>query len=210
MNTSYKQTFNTNGVIFIPNMIENFEQYQSIVQKQSGMVSYSKQQNQYLLDEKEPEVEGSFSRNYFPHYQELYYNVKKRIEKILEMRLYTTYYFDRFYFAGQKLNAHTDDPEREITVSIQISTNKKEPWDLWFTNYMGKDEKFSMSNGDACIYNGCRILHWRLPLETRYNKYQRWYRKMRKLDDDTYHHQLCFHYVNADGPFMEHAFNLRF
>lgn len=204
-----KETFNKNGFVLVPNMVQNVQQYRSCVPKQTGLVVYDKQTGDYLYDDVEPQVPGSFARTSFPQYQQLYYEIKKKVEDILDMKLYPTYYFDRFYFAGQELKRHTDRPACEISVSLQISTNKKEPWDLWFTNYSGKNVNISMSDGDGCIYKGTDLPHWRLPLETRYNKYQQWYRKIRKVDDDTYHHQLFLHYVDANGPFVQYAYDCR-
>ena len=51
------------------------------------------------------------------------------------------------------------------------------------------------------------IEHWRNKLESRYNKYQRYFRKLTKKGDDTYHHQIFFHYVSAQGENVHHAFD---
>lgn len=204
-----KETFNKAGFVLVPNMIENVQQYRSCVPKQTGLVVYDRVTGEYLYDVEEPQVPGSFARTSFPQYQQLYYEIKKKVEDILELKLYPTYYFDRFYFAGQELKRHTDRPACEISVSLQINTNAKEPWDLWFTNYSGKNGSVSMNNGDACIYKGTDLPHWRLPLKTKYNKYQQWFRKIRKVDDDTYHHQLFLHYVDANGPFLQYAYDSR-
>ena len=65
------------------------------------------------------------------------------------------------------------------------------------------DERFvNMKNGDAVIYKGCEREHWRYPLESKYNRLQRVFKK-----DDTYHHQIFFHYVNANGPYLPFAFD---
>lgn len=204
-----KEIFNNTGFVLVPNMVENVQQYRSCVPKQTGLVVYDKITGEYLYDDAEPQVPGSFSRTNFPQYQQLYYEIKKKVENILNLKLYPTYYFDRFYFAGQSLDRHVDRPACEISVSLQIDSNTEEPWDLWFTNYSGKNVSVSMNNGDACIYKGTDLSHWRLPLKTRYNKYQQWYRKIRKVDDDTYHHQLFLHYVDANGPFLQFAYDSR-
>jgi acyl-CoA thioesterase len=62
-----------------------------------------------------------------------------------------------------------------------------------------------MKNGDAAVYKGCEREHWRDPLESKYNRMQRRIRKVRKMQDDTYHHQIFLHYVNSQGPFVHFA-----
>jgi hypothetical protein len=64
-----------------------------------------------------------------------------------------------------------------------------------------------MLDGDAAIYRGIERDHWREPLTSRYNERQLWWRKFRKLEDDTYHHQVFFHYVDAQGPHVHLAFD---
>ena len=60
-----------------------------------------------------------------------------------------------------------------------------------------------MNNGDGVVYKGCQREHWRGPLESKYNKIQRTIRRLTKKPDDTWHHQVFFHYVRADGPFVQ-------
>jgi hypothetical protein len=90
-------------------------------------------------------------------------------------------------------------------VTLQISTNGKEPWPIWFERPDGSETYVLMKNGDAVIYKGCEREHWRDPLQSRYGKWENKWRTIRKQEDDTYHHQIFLHYVNAQGPFVHHA-----
>jgi hypothetical protein len=48
--------------------------------------------------------------------------------------------------------------------------------------------------GDMVIYKGCEIDHWRDPLE---------------YDQDTWHLQGFFHYVDVNGPYAEFKYDKR-
>jgi hypothetical protein len=200
------QSFEKNGYLLVPGMIENPEMLFSPVPKERGQISYIKK-DKFVHTPEEPQVKGSISRYNFPQYKELHYLVKKEIEQILDIDLHPTYYFDRFYFTGQQLKRHSDRPSCEVSVTLQISTNKKEPWPIWFERPDESETFVNMKNGDAVIYKGCEREHWREPLESKYNKVQRTFMKLVKKEDDTYHHQIFLHYVNASGPYLNHAFD---
>jgi len=58
------------------------------------------------------------------------------------------------------------------------------------------EEKYVLLNdGDAVLYKGCERDHWREPLPSNNNLIKR----LMKKPDDTYHHQVFFHYVLANG-----------
>ena len=203
---SQKEFFKDYGYVYIPNMIANPEQIYCPVPLTRGTLNYGSV-DKFVHESVEKQVEGSLSRYNYPPFKKLHSLVKNEVENILDMRLYPTYYYDRFYFVNQKLERHTDRPACEISVTLQISTNKEEPWDIWFNTYKKENVNILMNNGDSCIYRGCDLPHWRHPLESKYNKFENFYRKLKKLDDDTYHHQVFFHYVNADGPCLQYAFD---
>ena len=58
----------------------------------------------------------------------------------------------------------------------------------------GESCSICLSPGDGVMYKGCERPHWRDPLPSRHvgNCYA-------ELPDDTYYHQVFFHYVLADG-----------
>ena len=49
--------------------------------------------------------------------------VKNKLEYLLQEKLYPTYYFDRFYFNGSKMDKHVDRASCEISVSVKYSQN---------------------------------------------------------------------------------------
>lgn len=203
-----KQFFKTHGYYFVPKIVKDPENLFCPVPPMRGQMVYfgnSLDKFQYIAEEQQ--VKGSLSRYNIPIYKDLHFLVKKEIEHILDMDLYPTYFYDRFYFEGQELVRHTDRPSCEISVTLQISTNLKNPWEIWFETYKGNQVNVSMNNGDACIYRGMDLPHWRNPMKSRYNKIEQMYRKIKKLEDDTYLHQIFLHYVDANGPCLQHAFD---
>ena len=172
----------------------------------SGSLKYNlRQEPQYDKDEKQ--VPGSFSVYNNPKYREIHRLVRRVVQNILEIDLHPTYFYERFYYAGQELKRHSDRPACEISVTLQISTNLKEPWDIWFQKPDGKEVSVKMNSGDAVIYKGCEREHWRLPMKSNYNKLENKFRTFRKKEDDTYLHQIFFHYVDAQGPFVHYAYD---
>ena len=82
------------------------------------------------------------------------------------------------------------------------------PWAIWFEKPDGEEVSVKMNSGDAVIYKGCEREHWRHPMKSNYNRLQRKWLKTRKKEDDTYLHQIFFHYVDAQGPFVHYAFDV--
>ena len=172
----------------------------------SGSLKYNlRQEPQY--DKDENQVPGSFSVYNNPKYREIHRLVRRVVQNILEIDLHPTYFYERFYYAGQELKRHSDRPACEISVTLQISTNLKEPWDIWFQKPDGKETSIKMKSGDAVIYKGCEREHWRFPMKSNYNILQNKINKLKKKEDDTYLHQIFFHYVLQDGMRTHHAFD---
>ena len=128
-----------------------------------------------VTDDKEIQVPGAYSRINYPAYNQLHRDAIPHLEKELSIKLNPTYHFDRFYYAGTELVPHKDWEACEISISLQIDTTLKEPWPFY-----ADGTPLYLNNGDAIIYKGCDIEHWREPM------------KGTKKD---YHHQLFLHYM---------------
>ena len=136
-------------------------------------------------------VSNCSSRYNYPKYKSLYYECKSKVEKIIGEKLYPTYYYDRFYFRGSDLKPHIDRPSCEISVSLNISTNLEYDWPLFFK--VGEDiHGIPTDSGDAIIYKGMNIEHWRQTLVG---------------SKKSYYHQVFFHFVRADGHYLEYAYD---
>ena len=201
-NMTKNEFFEKNGYLPLPGLIADPENLFCPPPVDENGNRITGQMN-YVPDEKQ--VQGSLARYNVPMYKELHYLVRKEIEKRLGIDLLPTYFYDRFYYVGQQLFRHSDRPACEVSVTLQISTNSENPWPIWFNRPDGSDGYVVMKNGDAAVYKGCEREHWRDPLESKYNRMQRRLRKVRKMEDDTYHHQIFLHYVNSQGPFVHFA-----
>jgi len=209
-NMTKNEFFEKNGYLSVPGLVQFPERIfcppptTEDGSRLTGRLNYIRK-DKYQYFDKEKQVNGSLSRYNYPEYKQLFYLVRKQVEKRLGIDLLPTYFYERFYYAGQHLPRHCDRPACEISVTLQISTNSKKPWPIWFECPDGSEPYVAMKNGDACIYKGCEREHWRDSLESKYNNIEKFWRKRRGLEDDTYHHQIFLHYVNAQGPFVHFA-----
>lgn len=203
------ESFEKDGYLYLPNLVEDIDAYyEKYPQKPDGtgargMVKFHpKRPDKFQYVEVDDQAPNSFCRYYAPIYKTLHYQIRKRLEEVLDIDLLPTYYYDRFYYAGQDLKRHYDRPACEVSVTLQIDTNSNKPWPIGFETPDLRETLINMNNGDGVVYKGCQREHWRGPLESKYNKVQRTIRRLTKKPDDTWHHQVFFHYVRADGPFV--------
>ena len=190
-----REVFDQNGYLYVPNAVDFKSLYCSPpVDKEGQRITgierhFLRQKTEF--NSVEPQVKGSLERYNHPLYKRIHYSLMKKIEGILSMDLLPTYYFDRFYYEGQKLDRHSDRPSCEISATVQISTNRDEAWPIWFQRPDQTENSVSMKNGDMVLYRGCEREHWREPL----------------TGENSYHHQIFFHYVNAQGPYVHYAYD---
>ena len=101
------------------------------------------------------------------------------MEKETNLKLHPTYSFWRMYTKFADLKKHTDRQSCEVSVTAMIGSDGT-PWPI----FLG-ESKIELNKGDAVIYLGCEIPHWREEF----------------LGD--WHAQVFFHYVDANGPNKE-------
>lgn len=207
---SSNPAFDERGYLLIPKLITGIEFLKQDPPKERGLYNYDrKRPDKFTHSPEEGQVTGSLARYNVPCFRELHDGIKPIIETVLGMELYPTYFYDRFYFVGQQLKRHRDRPACEVSVTLQISSNrpKDDPWPIWFQKPNGEEVAALLADGDAVIYKGCENDHWRDPLPSKYNKIERGWRKVNRLKDDTYHHQVFLHYVDANGPNSHRAYD---
>ena len=212
MEVSNLQKLNNDGYLYAPKIIMDPKNLYFPPPKdennnnKTGALVYEGDEPKFIEDIDELDVPTSYSRYRYPSYHQVHKLIGKAIENILQIDLFPTYYYERCYWKGSVLARHTDRPACEISISIQVSSNTK-PWPIFFKKPNGEESSVTMNDGDGVIYKGIEIEHWRNRLDSKYNRFQRYIKKLRKIDDDTYHHQVFFHYVKAQGNYVHHAYD---
>jgi hypothetical protein len=190
--------FDRYGYMIISNICDPRELFDDIP-KQRGQYSYYGSLDKFSHCPEEMQVNGSTSRYNYPKYKRVHSEIRLILEDILGEKLYNTYYYDRFYSSGQRLYRHSDRDACEISISVQISTNAITSWPFCIETPSGEERFCNIENGWGILYKGCEREHWREPLKSRHGKIKKFLNKITKNEDDTYHHQVFFHYVRADG-----------
>ena len=198
-----------NGYFVVKNLWNPEDLYYPVPEERGLFNWWGKKIDQFTHQPAEMQVEGSLARYWYPQYREIHSGIRAKLEKVIGRNLYNTYYYDRFYFAGQELSRHTDRDACEISVTIHISTNMSTPWPIWIKTpdvysdkskteilFSGKNHSIILESGDGMIYKGCERPHWRDPMPIEYKR--TWYGK-RVKKNGLYYHQIFFHYVLQDG-----------
>ncbi len=131
------------------------------------------------------QVPGSLRRYAAPGFEALLDLCTSPLSTLAGRRLLPTYSFVRYYFRGQELSAHRDRPECEHSVTLHLASSEPGAWPIWIRQGNDEPAEVLLHPGDAVLYRGNDVLHWRDPLE------MDWYL------------QVFLHYVDADGPFTD-------
>jgi hypothetical protein len=199
--------FDRDNYFFIQNIWDPEDLICNEIPTDKGLITYHGSLESFNYDPNGEQVCGSSERYNHPKFKQIHAAIGKKIEKIIGKDLLPTYFFDRFYFVGQELTVHADRPACEISVSVHINSNLNQPWMFEIETPYDENHAIDCAPGDGVIYRGCDAKHWRKPLPSRYNKFQRFIRKLQKKKDDTYYHQIFFHYVLANGHRSHFAYD---
>ena len=187
--------FEENGYVIIKNLYDP-DKLQCSPPEIPGLYKWiGKNVDEFIYNETESQVDGSIARYWHPHYRQAHTDIRKIIEMAIERKLYNTYYYDRFYFTGQELWRHLDRPPCEISVSVHVRTNLKQPWPIFIRKQNGENVSIKLESGDGLLYKGCERPHWRekMPEEPEI--------------ENLYYHNIFFHYVLQDGTRAHYAFD---
>lgn len=139
-----------------------------------------REQNQQISDQFCPSSVSFYGR--LSHLRD---QIREKYEQVVEKPLYYTYDYGRIYPHGEVVVPHTDRPACEYSVSVNLR-NLTEPWEFWCRDpATGQDHSFRLLPGDAILYKGMEVVHWRQP----------------NPHDSVY--QAFFHYVI--DPLSEHS-----
>lgn len=198
MTETPRDYFLKNGYLILKNVYDPKKLYDP-VPEQRGQINYYGSLEKFSHVPVESQVEGSLARYSHPKYREIHSQIRLILQDILSEELYNTYYYDRFYFKGQELTRHRDRDACEVSISVQISSNSSKPWPFCLQTLDGREVSVNLENGDGLVYMGCNVDHWRDPLKSRFSRFNRFLNRLVFKSDDTYHHQIFFHYVRANG-----------
>jgi hypothetical protein len=123
-----------------------------------------------------------------PVFEKLLIDVKSKIENITGLQLLPTYSYARFYRTGDELSKHLDRKACEISASITLSYDSG-LWPIWAsesTDPTDNPKPFMLEVGDALIYRGMEINHWR-----------------EKYTEGNWQCQVFLHYVDANGKYKD-------
>tara|TARA_E500000331_G_scaffold354568_1_gene407841 strand:- start:42 stop:701 length:660 start_codon:yes stop_codon:yes gene_type:complete len=188
-------TFDRDGFFIIKNIVDVSPLNEEDIPDYHGLFTYSSGEKQEFFEKGEVETVGNerHSRYLMPKFARAYLKVKQRIQKEIGKQLYNTYWFDRYYFNGSFLSPHCDRDACEISCSLHLRSNLKEPWVFGIEDGDGNDHLIQQDVGDAVVYKGCERIHWRPSFPD--------------SPDESYHHNVFFHYVLKDGLRSHYAYN---
>jgi hypothetical protein len=142
----------------------------------------------------DPNLEASEYYTYAdPMSEMLLENKLEHLQEITEKSLSPTYSFARVYVDEDSLGKHTDRPSCEYSVTVNINYSGSK-WPIWMLSLEGEAVEILLSPGDAVIYKGCEVPHWRNPMVQCGCKANA---------------QIMLHYVDRNGPFSDHKLDGR-
>lgn len=136
-------------------------------------------------DEQVPESISAVNGD--PAFEALMWNVHRKMEENTGLELIPTYTYRRLYKRGNVLHKHKDRPSCEISATIKLGDSGGYNWPIWMV-----DTPYELEDGDAVIYRGCDLEHWRNPCEGPSNYIMG---------------QVFAHYVDKNGPFTDYAYD---
>ena len=121
-------------------------------------------------------VPDSYSYPNLPEVNILLGLLCNKMSEVTGKTLLPTYSYSRIYNNGNELKRHLDRPACEWSLTINLSQDTS--WPIFMN-----ETEVNLETGDACMYQGCLIEHWRPPFPG--NEYI----------------QVFLHYVDANGPY---------
>lgn len=138
------------------------------------------------------QVLGAHSKYADPAMETMLLYIQKIVENNTGLNLFPTYSFYRVYRNGDELFPHTDRESCEISVTMCFEysyDDSKYVWPIFI-----ESSPIIMHPGDIVIYRGIEKEHSR---------------EMLNCSEKCWHIQAFFHYVDADGPFANYAYDKR-
>ena len=137
------------------------------------------------------QVPNAFSKYADPAMETVLTTLLPTMEKETGLELDPTYSYYRIYYPGDRLEKHKDRPSCEISCILCFNYNYENyEWPIYM-----EGEGIVLEPGDMVIYKGMDLEHWRNTFDIK--------------DDDAWHVQGFFHYVNKKGSCAEWKWDKR-
>lgn len=186
------KTFDDKGYFCVKNFIE-----EGFVSTLSRYMEYCVNQNSYsdncIENEKKADHTSKFSRYADPLIETILVDKLPEIEKIVGKELHPTYSYARVYMGEDVLTAHIDRPSCEYSVTVNVA-RLGHPWPIYVKKEGFSQAQILLEPGDAVVYKGCEMLHWRDPMTVSGSKINV---------------QFMLHYVDKSGPYADHKWDKR-
>lgn len=142
-------------------------------------------------------------------FDKLLLDLLPHFEEASGLKLLPTYAYARWYEPGEVLKIHRDRPACEVSATVTLGFDGS-VWPIYMgrpsetqTEYRRVDEgrnivyakdvgKVEMDVGDAVLYRGCDMYHWR-----------------DEYSEGKWQAQVFLHYVDANGPHAEWIYDKR-
>src|SRR5262249_37153077 len=142
------------------------------------------------LDYDDGQVERAYSGYRVPETESLLQSLCPLVSETTACSLLPAYSYVRVYCRGAVLTRHIDRPSCEVSVTLTVKADSPSAWPI----FLAVDEKtirVELHEGDALVYRGHDLPHWREPFEGH-----------RQI-------QVFLHYICEGGPHMEYLFDKR-
>jgi hypothetical protein len=146
----------------------------------------------FSAEGKNTQVPNAHSKYADPVMETMLLHLHDTMEKNTGLKLYPTYSYYRVYRPGDELKIHRDRPSCEISATLCFNYSYENNSYYW-PIYMDGVE-INLTPGDLVIYRGCDLDHWR-------NKFVG--------NENDWHVQGFFHYVDMNGPYSEFKYDKR-
>lgn len=174
---SFQEYFQNNKYVYVPNFLDkdNCQEYVS---------EFKKLIDQGHATKNDPQCPLSLSLPRSPLFDFLLEQLTPHMEKITGKKLYPTYAYARWYAPGDELKIHKDRESCEISATITLGFEGGQ-WPIYVGHEVNKQDakQINMNVGDAVVYKGCELFHWR-----------------EKYIEGQWQAQVFIHYVDQDGP----------
>ena len=178
---STQQYFENNGYVVLTEAL-NEQQCKELTQYMFNL----HQEGKLTQDDQCPQSDAIYGD---PVFDKLLADFTKPIGDSVGKQLIPTYTYARIYRPGEILKKHKDRPSCEISATMTLGFDAKFNWPIYFNEE--KEIPVILEPGDLAVYKGCEICHWRKPFK------------------GNWHVQVFLHYVDANGPYKDHAFDGR-